>query len=111
MVADTCGASECPRLGVGIGDTNLGAGILDSRGTILTTGRREAPSGHPGNTEGAIVDVVREDPAPHAVRTVRIRPAGFVGADRSSVRSELDQAGQSEPRQQARNGRQQLAVA
>jgi len=56
------------------------------RGTILATARRDTPAADPAKTEDVIAEVVAELRAAQPARAVGIGAAGFVDADRSTVR-------------------------
>ena len=97
-------------IGVDIGGTKVAAGVVDADGRILATSRRETPSSDPQKTEDLIVDVVRELGATHRVEAVGIGAAGFVDADRSTVRFAPNLAWRNEPLGQALEARLRVPV-
>jgi glucokinase len=99
-----------PTVGVDIGGTKVAAGVVDTQGTILATSRRSTPSDDQQKTEDLIVDVVHELQERHRVEAVGVGAAGFVDADRSTVRFAPNLAWRNEPLGRALRARLQLPV-
>ncbi|WP_028932971.1 ROK family protein [Pseudonocardia spinosispora] len=72
-------------IGVDVGGTSVRAAVVDSDGAILDTARAATP-GQDRALEAAIVGVIDELSARHAVSAVGVALAGFVTPDRRTVR-------------------------
>ncbi|WP_432493203.1 ROK family glucokinase [Kineococcus gypseus] len=72
-------------IGIDIGGTKIGAGVVDHRGEILAQTRRETPASHPDAITEAVADAVEELATTHEFGPVGVGVAGFVDAARSSV--------------------------
>ncbi|WP_073482687.1 ROK family protein [Streptoalloteichus hindustanus] len=68
-----------------VGGTSVRAGVVDARGAVLDTTRAPTPPGAEA-LEDAIVHAVEELAGRHDVAAVGLAVAGFVTADRRSVR-------------------------
>lgn len=84
-------------IGVDIGGTKVAAGIVDARGTILATTRRDTPAEDPMQTADVIADAVRELVACHDAVAIGLGAAGFVDAERSRVMFAPNLAWRDEP--------------
>ncbi len=73
-------------LGVDIGGTKIAVGAVDEAGRIMATSRRDTPADDPAAIEDVVVDAVKELLADHRVSAVGVAAAGFIAADRSTVR-------------------------
>jgi len=98
-------------IGIDIGGTKVAAGLVDEVGAVLRKVRRETPTTSPTATEETIIEVVRELSAGRDVVGVGIGAAGFVDADRSTVRFSPHLAWRHEPLREAVAGRVGLPVA
>ncbi|WP_432546702.1 ROK family glucokinase [Kineococcus sp. SYSU DK004] len=72
-------------VGVDIGGTKIAAGVVDHRGEVLVSTRRETPASHPAAIADAVADAVAELATTHEFGPVGVAAAGFVDAARSSV--------------------------
>ncbi|MBM7809025.1 glucokinase [Geodermatophilus bullaregiensis] len=97
-------------IGVDIGGTKVAAGVVDERGVIVATSRRDTPSQDPAKIEEIIGDVVRELQAAHEVEAVGVGAAGFVDAARSTVVFAPNLAWRDEPLRTAVEARCGLPV-
>jgi glucokinase len=97
-------------VGVDIGGTKVAAGVVDESGHVLEQVRRDTPSTSPMATEQTIVEVVEELAGRHAVVAVGIGAAGFVDADRATVRFSPHLAWREEPLRDAVGDRVGLPV-
>jgi glucokinase len=97
-------------VGVDIGGTKVAAGVVDTGGTILAINRRDTPSDDPQKTEDLIADLVHELQEAYRVEAVGVGAAGFVDADRSTVRFAPNLAWRNEPLGWALERRLQLPV-
>jgi glucokinase len=84
-------------IGVDIGGTKVAAGVVDARGTILATTRRDTPAEDPTQTADVIADAVRELVACHDAAAIGLGAAGFVDAERSKVMFAPNLAWRDEP--------------
>ena len=97
-------------IGVDIGGTKVAAGVVDERGGIVSSARRDTPSRDPAKIEEIIGDVVRELQASHQVEAVGIGAAGFVDSSRSTVIFAPNLAWRDEPLRAAVENRCGLPV-
>jgi glucokinase len=88
----------------------VAVGVVDPYGAILATSRRDTPSDDPRKTEFLIIDVVRELQDSHSVEALGVGAAGFVDADRSTVRFAPNLAWRNEPLGRALEARLELPV-
>ena len=72
-------------IGIDIGGTKVGGGVVDEAGTILTKHRVSTPARDAEATTRAVVDVIETLRAQHDVESVGVAIAGFVDASRSIV--------------------------
>ncbi|WP_280417575.1 ROK family protein [Nocardia carnea] len=72
-------------VGVDIGGTNIRASVVDGTGEVLDTVQCPTPHSAPA-LEGALARAVRELGDRHDIDAVGLAVAGFVSADRSTVR-------------------------
>ena len=72
-------------IGVDIGGTKIGAGVVDHRGEIVAQTRRETPASHPDAIAEAVADAIAELATTHEFGPVGVAAAGFVDAARSSI--------------------------
>ena len=84
-------------VGVDVGGSKVLAGVVDARGHVLESIRRETPSKSPAAVEDAIVECVPAFGARHQVAAVGIGAAGFVDAARASVLFSPPLAWRNEP--------------
>lgn len=97
-------------VGVDIGGSKVLAGVVDEQGRVLGTKRRETPSHSAEAAETAIVEMVHEFEALHDVAAVGVGAAGFVDAERSTVRFAPHLAWRDEPLRDALSARLGLPV-
>jgi glucokinase len=84
-------------VGVDIGGTKVAAGVVDPRGTILATIKRDTPADDPEQTADVMADAIRQLVAHHGVVAVGLGAAGFVDATRSTVLFAPNLAWRDEP--------------
>ena len=97
-------------IGVDVGGTKVGAGLVDEAGTILRRTRRPTPSASPDDVEDVIAACVAELAADVEVEAVGIGAAGFVTADRSTVLLAPNLSWRDEPLREAVTARVGLPV-
>lgn len=73
-------------IGVDIGGTKIAAGVVDEEGKILAATSRSTPAADPELIEAAVADAVAELRATYDVVAVGVGAAGFIDADRRTVR-------------------------
>ncbi len=83
--------------GIDVGGTKIAGGVVDERGRILATARRESPATDTDAIERNIEDLVAELKAAHAIEAVGVGAAGFVDAARSTVLFAPNLAWRDEP--------------
>ena len=83
--------------GIDVGGTKIAGGVVDERGNILATARRESPATDTDAIERAIEDLVAELRADHDVVAVGVGAAGFVDSKRSNVLFAPNLAWRDEP--------------
>lgn len=84
-------------VGIDVGGTKIAGGVVDERGRILATARRESPATDTEAIERNIGDLVAELRADHAVEAVGVGAAGFVDSARSTVMFAPNLAWRDEP--------------
>ena len=84
-------------VGIDVGGTKIAGGVVDERGRILATARRESPATDTEAIERNIEDLVAELRADHAVEAVGVGAAGFVDSARSTVMFAPNLAWRDEP--------------
>ena len=84
-------------VGIDIGGTKIAGGVVDERGTILATARRESPATDTDAIERNVEDLVAELRAGHEVVAVGVGAAGFVDSKRSTVMFAPNLAWRDEP--------------
>lgn len=72
-------------IGVDIGGTKVGGGLVDEAGNVLATTRRPTPADDTTGVIQAVKEVVEELRAGHEVEAVGIGAAGWISSDRSTV--------------------------
>jgi glucokinase len=97
-------------VGVDIGGTKMAAGVVDESGRVIEQVRRDTPSTSPMATEETIIEVVNELGVRHDVSAVGIGAAGFIDADRSTVRFSPHLAWREEPLREVIGSRTGLPV-
>jgi len=83
--------------GIDVGGTKIAGGVVDEKGQILTTARRESPATDTEAIQRAIEDLVAELRAEHPITAVGVGAAGFVDAQRSTVLFAPNLAWRDEP--------------
>jgi glucokinase len=84
-------------IGVDIGGTKIAAGVVDAEGEIIATTTRTTPATDAALIEAAVADAVAELRAGHEVVGVGVGAAGFVGADRRTVKFAANLAWRQHP--------------
>src|SRR3954464_13266417 len=84
-------------VGIDGGGTKIAGGVVDERGTILNTARRESPATDTDAIEVAIEDLVAELRGNHEIEAVGVGAAGFVDVRRSTVLFAPNLAWRDEP--------------
>jgi glucokinase len=84
-------------VGIDIGGTKIAGGVVDERGKILATARRESPATDTDAIERDVEDLVAELRADHDVVAVGVGAAGFVDSKRSTVLFAPNLAWRDEP--------------
>jgi len=72
-------------IGVDIGGTKVGGGVVDENGNVLATTRRPTPADDTPGVIQAVKEVVEELRESHDVEAVGIGAAGWISSDRSTV--------------------------
>ncbi|THV39485.1 ROK family glucokinase [Glycomyces buryatensis] len=72
-------------IGVDIGGTKVGGGLVDATGNVLATARRPTPADDTPGVIQAVKEVVDELRAGHEIEAVGIGAAGWISSDRSTV--------------------------
>lgn len=72
-------------IGVDIGGTKVGGGLVDEDGNVLATTRRPTPADDTTGVIQAVKEVVEELRAGHEIEAVGIGAAGWISSDRSTV--------------------------
>ena len=73
-------------IGVDIGGTKIAAGVVDEQGSIIAATTRSTPATEPELIEAGVADAVAELRAEHDVVGIGVGAAGFIGADRRTVK-------------------------
>ena len=84
-------------VGIDVGGTKIAGGVVDEKGNILATARRESPATDTDAIEQDIEDLVIGLRADHQVTAVGVGAAGFVDARRSIVLFAPNLAWRDEP--------------
>ena len=84
-------------IGVDIGGTKIAAGVVDEEGSIIAATTRSTPATEPELIEAGVADAVAELRAEHEVVGVGVGAAGFVAADRRTVRFAANLAWRQRP--------------
>ena len=84
-------------VGIDVGGTKIAGGVVDEKGTILATARRESPATDTDAIELNIADLVAELRGDYEVEAVGIGAAGFVDSRRSTVMFAPNLAWRDEP--------------
>ncbi|PRY62151.1 ROK family glucokinase [Glycomyces artemisiae] len=72
-------------IGVDIGGTKVGGGLVDENGNVLATARRPTPADDQAGVIQAVKEVVDELRGGHEIEAVGIGAAGWISSDRSTV--------------------------
>ncbi|MFB9659452.1 ROK family glucokinase [Glycomyces mayteni] len=72
-------------IGVDIGGTKVGGGLVDENGEVLATARRPTPADDQDGVIQAVKEVVDELRGDHDIEAVGIGAAGWISSDRSTV--------------------------
>ncbi|MFG3440566.1 ROK family glucokinase [Nonomuraea sp. NPDC047897] len=86
-------------IGVDIGGTKVGAGVVDDDGTVVAHLLRPTPADRPDLVAETVADVVRELAEGREIEAVGVGAAGFVDETRSIVRFAPNLAWREEPLQ------------
>ncbi|MEV0147882.1 MULTISPECIES: ROK family glucokinase [unclassified Nonomuraea] len=97
-------------IGVDIGGTKVGAGVVDENGTIVEQALRKTPADRPDLIAETVADVVRELAEGREIEAVGVGAAGFVDETRSVVRFAPNVAWREEPLQKKISGMVGLPV-
>jgi glucokinase len=84
-------------IGVDIGGTKVAGGVVDSGGRVLAHSQADTPADDVPRTLRVIIEIVRELAASHRVEAVGLGAAGWVDADRATVRYAPNLAWRDEP--------------
>jgi glucokinase len=84
-------------VGIDVGGTKIAGGVVDERGRILATARRDSPATDTEAIERAVEDVVAELRGSHDITAVGVGAAGFVDSARSTVLFAPNLAWRDEP--------------
>jgi glucokinase len=84
-------------VGIDVGGTKIAGGVVDERGNILRTARRESPATDTDAIEVSIEDLVAELRGDHEIAGVGVGAAGFVDSRRSTVLFAPNLAWRDEP--------------
>ncbi|NMO53103.1 ROK family glucokinase [Actinoplanes sp. TBRC 11911] len=85
-------------IGVDVGGTKVAGGVVDERGTIVTTNRRSTPAEDPAGTRDTIVEVAAELAEKHPEATaIGIGAAAWIDAAASTVLFAPNLAWRDEP--------------
>ncbi|WP_203335404.1 ROK family glucokinase [Nocardioides limicola] len=96
--------------GVDVGGTKIAAGVVDTAGTVLAQVRAVSPAADPAAITDTIVGLVDQLRAAHDVGSVGVGAAGFIDADRATVRFAPNIAWREEPLGAALHHRLGLSV-
>jgi len=84
-------------VGVDVGGTKIAGGVVDERGRILATARRESPATDTDAIGHSVADLVAELRSAHDITAVGVGAAGFVDSTRSLVMFAPNLAWRDEP--------------
>ena len=84
-------------VGVDVGGTKIAGAVVDERGRILATARRESPATDTDAIGASIADLVAELRSAHDITAVGVGAAGFVDSSRSLVMFAPNLAWRDEP--------------
>jgi glucokinase len=84
-------------IGVDIGGTKVAGGVVDARGRVLARTHGDTPAGDPARTRRVVIDVIRELSASYDVAAVGVGAAGWIDAERATVRYAPNLAWRDEP--------------
>jgi glucokinase len=84
-------------VGVDVGGTKIAGGVVDERGRILATARRESPATDTDAIGANVADLVAELRSAHDITAVGVGAAGFVDSSRSLVMFAPNLAWRDEP--------------
>jgi glucokinase len=83
--------------GIDVGGTKIAGGVVDERGRILATARRESPATDTDAIGQSVADLVAELRSAHDITAVGVGAAGFVDSSRSLVMFAPNLAWRDEP--------------
>jgi glucokinase len=84
-------------VGIDVGGTKIAGGVVDERGRVLATARRESPATDTEAIERNVQDLVAELRRDHEVAAVGVGAAGFVDSRRATVLFAPNLAWRDEP--------------
>ncbi|HET8600308.1 MAG TPA: ROK family glucokinase [Segeticoccus sp.] len=84
-------------IGLDIGGTKIGGGLVDEKGQVLATGRRQTPAQDPDAIAAAAADLVGELSREHDVAAVGVACAGFIDKSGATVLFAPNLAWRDEP--------------
>jgi glucokinase len=84
-------------VGIDVGGTKIAGGVVDERGTVLETARRESPATDTDAIGQSIEELVGELRSTHDITAVGVGAAGFVDSRRSTVMFAPNLAWRDEP--------------
>jgi glucokinase len=84
-------------VGVDVGGTKIAGAVVDERGRILATARRESPATDTDAIGRSVADLVAELRSAHDITAVGVGAAGFVDSSRSVVMFAPNLAWRDEP--------------
>jgi glucokinase len=90
-------AGEPLAIGIDIGGTKVAGGVVDTHGQVRALTRADTPAHDVTRTRGVIIDMIRELAAAHSVTAVGIGAAGWIDADRDTIRFAPHLAWRDEP--------------
>jgi glucokinase len=73
-------------IGIDVGGTKTAGGVVDPSGRVLAQDRTDTPADHPDRSREVLVEMARKLASEHPVAAVGIGVAGWVDADRATVR-------------------------
>jgi glucokinase len=97
-------------IGVDVGGTKIAAGVVDETGGLVALSVRPTPHRDALQVEDAIVAVVDELRRHHEANAVGVAAAGFLDADRATVRFAPHLVWRDEPLRTSLSGRLQIPV-
>ncbi|MCZ4499587.1 MAG: glucokinase [Marmoricola sp.] len=87
-------------VGIDVGGTKIGAGLVDEDGTLLSSSRSESPAEHPAAIAKEIASLVAGFQRDHQVEAVGVAAAGFIDLARTEVMFAPNLAWRDEPLKQ-----------